>query len=174
MFKNIKDRVNNRFGGSTESVNPVASNGSEENPDVEPDDKEDAHEERRLSFLLEKARKAYMDKGLSGSIEITRSFAAFYRTVSCDIDGIAERASEGSLEEEVEEDEKMSRLQKLAVSGIDRCIKALEKRAHVYRNKSYKSNLTLTSTLYVTAPFVGLVSINISCSATVESLLTPK
>lgn len=174
MFKNIRDRVNTRLGNTpSETANPVAEGGTEESvEDPQPDDKEDAKEERRLVFLLEKARKAYIEKGLVGSIEITRSFAAFYRTVSCDIESASE--GENVVDEEVEEDEKMSRLQKMAVAGIDRCIKALEKRAQVYRNKSYKSSLSLTSTLYVTAPFVGLVTINISCSATVESLLAAK
>jgi hypothetical protein len=161
MFKNIKDRVNNRLGKE-----PSVDEPTEE--DVQ-EDKEVTKEEDRLIVLLEKARGLYLQKRLTGSVEITRSFAAFYRTVSCDIDaGSAESDETGG---ELGNDVDLSRLQKLAVGAIEKCIKGLEKRSLAYRNKPYKSDLSLSSTVYVTAPFLGLVSISISCTATAASLI---
>ncbi len=168
MLKNLKDRVNARLG-KDESSTPEDTTEQ----DLK-EEKDTIKEENRLISLIEKARSLYIEKGLVGSVEITRSFAAFYRTVSCDIDGVAEKSNALSEDVEVsvdnEGDESASRVRDLSFAGIERCIKTLEKRASAYRNKSYKSDLSLSSTIYVSGPLLGLVTISISCTAKVDSL----
>ena len=164
MFKNIKERVNARLGREGTAADTAEQDLKEE--------KDTAKEEGRLIALIEKARSIYIEKGLVGSVEITRSFAAFYRTVSCDIDGVAERQQLNAIEDgvEVDGDESAAKAQELSIDGIGRCVKQLEKRATAYRNKSYKADLSLTSTIYVSGPLVGLVTVSISCTAKVDSL----
>eukprot|EP01031_Cornospumella_fuschlensis_P028340 gene28340-34216_t len=138
------------------------------------EEEESVKEEKNLTRILEMARKMYYEKKIVGSIEVARSFAIFNTSVSCDIDGSEpeEVAPEDSaVAVKAEEQEKLTRFETLVFRSLTKAVNNLENRAKAYRNKPYRKDLTISTGIYTSDPILGISSLSVSCSATVESLL---
>lgn len=128
--------------------------------------------EYRLVFILEKVREMYKQKGLVGSVEISRSFLCSSNSIGCDIDGSS--ADDTSTDESsFSEADKAPLLAKVTINNVSRLLKRLETRARNYQYKSYKEDLTISGSIDITDP-MGFTGIGISCSATISSLLAGK
>ena len=141
------------------------------------EDEDIAKKERGLKQLLFYARKKYIERGLEGSIEIYSLFTIFSHSVSCEVsrEGPAETVDEeGTAEDESlgpEAREEVSRANATAISAMDGVLAVLERRAKGYRHTSFRDDVTLSSGVYITVPFIGMASISVTFSATVKSLL---
>ena len=174
MFQNVLNSINTVF------CNPPDSKGEKEKKlalEEEQREVESTKNENKLISILEKARALYIEKGLVGNINITSSFTIFYASVACDVDGVAEAHSKEELSShpallktESSVDPNSSAFEKAAVSAVDKCVKMLERRAVAYSGKHYKSKLSLTNTIYAALPILSIVTISVSCTATVASL----
>ncbi len=145
---------------------------------TEAEEEEDDADEGEMCTYLEMARSIYLEKNLKGSFEISRSFGIWYRTVSCSIDGVAATSEEldrlsieHATEKPAGQTTQLSTTQKLVKAAMTKLISGLMKRGIKYKSKSYKNDMELTSTIYVSGPAMGLVSISISFTAEVESLI---
>lgn len=121
-------------------------------------------EERCLTSILELTRRVYYEKGLRGSIEVSRTLTFYAMSSSCDING-----SDAGM---IGETQKLaSGIEKKVMKALRSSMHTLQKRALVYRNKSYRQDLTLSCGVSMTDPVLGVISTSITCSATVTSLL---
>lgn len=153
----------------------------EDTPAADPNEEQLAKEEeeavkgeKNLKRILEAARKLYFEKRIAGTIDVARSFAVHTTSLSCDIDGTQAEDDSGDNESVIEDEveaEKLSRFEKIAMNSLVRAINTLENRAKAYRNRPYKNDLSISTGVYVTDPFLGISTLSISCSATVSSLL---
>lgn len=178
MFQGIVNRVNATLH-SKNSQEPQEDKGDKQTTEEEEQHEvESTKNESKLITILEKARELYIEKGLVGNISITSSFTVFYASVACDIDGVAEQEKEHEdvkpdeikLTKAESVDQNTSSFVKMAISGVNKCISMLERRAVAYGVKPYKSKLSLTNTIYVTLPILSMMTISVSCTATVASL----
>lgn len=170
MFQDVINRVN-----ATLRIQSTQDAKDEKEKNLSTEEEQHAAEsvknESKLISILEKARSLYIEKGLIGNISITSSFTIFYATVACDIDGIAERDTAlAELPKANSADPNSSTIEKLAISCVGKCIGMLERRAVAYSSKSFKSKLTLTNTMYASLPILSMMTISVSCTATVASL----
>jgi hypothetical protein len=113
---------------------------------------------------IEGTRNLFIDLRLSGSVEITSSFAAFSVTNSVEID-----ASEDKVHES--EDlmkEKEGRTYRTAMELVKRSLKRLVLRASVYKSRPYAKNTSLSETISINFALFGL---ELCLSTSVESLL---
>eukprot|EP01039_Chlorochromonas_danica_P003204 gene3204-3509_t len=137
--------------------------------------------ERNLKRVLESARRLFLEKKIEGSIDVSRSFAFYTTSLSCTIDGSScsgSTSSNSSGEDDVAaavveegEREQLTRFERIVFSSLTKAVNNLESRAKAYRRAVYKDDLTLSTGLSLTDPFLGLSNLTISCSATVSSLL---
>lgn len=135
------------------------------------EEEEAVKDEKRLKRVLEMARRHFFEKRIVGSIDVARSFGIFTAGASCDIDGTE---AEEELAEEVEKEEdkeKLSRFERIIMSSLTKAVNALESRAKAYRHRPYKKDLSLSTGIYVTDPFLGISTLSVTCTATVTSLL---
>lgn len=135
-------------------------------------EEEAVKEERYLASILEVTRRMYFERGLVGSIYVSRSLAFYVTSLNCDVDG----TSVAGLSEETqkladEAEEGLTRFERKVVTAVRGAMHTLQKRALAYRNKGYRKDLTLSCGISVSDPFLGMISTSISCSATVASLL---
>ena len=73
--------------------------------------------------------------------------------------------------QETEELEKISTLEKAAITAALASINGLKRRAKKYIQKPYMTSCTLSESLTLSMPVLGLFDINVTISATVQSLL---
>jgi hypothetical protein len=175
--QNFREKV---FGSSSSADQASGAPAAEVDSAAEIKEEQDvARKERGLKQLLYFARKKYVEQGLEGSIEIYSLVTVFTHSISCDVSNDAvdacEGATDGATEAETAEDaslaEDISRSNAHAISAMDGVIRVLKRRAGGYRNTSFKNDVTLSSGVYVTLPFLGLASISVTFSASVKSLL---
>lgn len=151
----------------------------EETPAAEPSeeqqakDEEDAvKEEKSLQLILEKARKLFFEKRIVGSIDVARTFGMFTTGLSCEIDGSEEADVTPDEQPAAAEDkEKATRFEKVIITSLVKAVNSLEGRAKAYRSRAYKKDLSLSTSIYVSDPILGISSLSVSCTATVSSLL---
>lgn len=172
MYQNIIDVVTLKSLRNPKNDEGDHVNDKKVIEEVEQNDAEVKKEESSLICLMEKARAIYIEKGLVGNVSITRSLTVFYRSISCDVDGVAEKLKMKSISasQPIVVDREPTTFEKFVGSLINRCIGSLERRARPYKKKPYKDNLILSNTVYYREPFIGLMSINVTCSATASSL----
>jgi hypothetical protein len=159
----------------------AASSTNEEQAQLEKEKKEDEEavkEESRLCKIFEICRDYFIFQQLVGSVYVSSSFLAFGNSISCDIDGTAEDAVADLAkvtEEQLKVDEQeLGKIEKMVCNSVRKAMDNLEKRARAYKDKTYKKDLTLCTSVSVTSPVFGLVSFSINISATVGSLLESK
>ncbi len=132
-----------------------------------------AKDEKRLKMVLELIRKLYFEYKLIGTVEVGRSIGGFYSNVSCEVDGSAEdKEAVEDLGEDQFDKEQVSNFEKIVLASANRSLDTMIHRARGYKHKSYRNDLTVTNSAYITDPFFGLFTLYISTSATCESLLT--
>lgn len=167
----VREKVTTALGidngkGEDELQEPTAE-------EIEKEEEDSRRNEYRLTIILEKVRDMYYQRGLVGSVEISRSFLCTCNSISCDIDGSSSPES-GTTAEEAgaaeAEAQKIPLLVKLTVRNTTRLLQRLEARAKNYRNKPYKADLSVSGSISITDP-MGFTGVSISCSATLESLL---
>ena len=127
--------------------------------------------------ILEAIRSVYIKNQIVGSVEVAVTVTSITYTTSkqtsitCDI-GLneADKETEQAADETAEQ-EKLSTLEKAAITTALASIAGLKLRAKKYTLKSYMSSCTLSESLTISMPILGLFDINVSISATVQSLL---
>jgi hypothetical protein len=150
-----------------------------ENEQQNKKNEEDAvKEEGRLTKVLEASRNYFIAEKLSGNVTVFYSFLIFGNSISCDIDGSSEMSEDSSNETnqkvDKEEVEKLDRFQTTVVNSTKKAIKNMENRALAYKDKPYRGDLQLSSSVSVTTPGLSLASFSITCTATLASLLARK
>lgn len=139
------------------------------------EEEDSVKEEKNLSRILEMARKMYYEKKITGSIDVSRSFAIFTTSLSCEVDGTEPEEEvaevESTLPAKAEEQEKLTRFESLVFRSLTKAVNNLENRAKAYRNKPYKKDLTISTGIYTSDPILGISTLSVSCAATVSSLL---
>lgn len=173
MFQDIINRVNSTLFVQGNNQEHKEEKEKKLTAEEEQHEAESTKNENKLISILEKARAVYIEKGLVGSISITSSFTIFFASVSCEIDGIAERdykTMEHALVKADSVDPHSSTFEKMAISCVHKCIGMLERRAVAYGSKHYKTKLSLTNSLYASLPILSMMTINVACTATVASL----
>mmetsp|Transcript_14397 Transcript_14397/g.19713 ORF Transcript_14397/g.19713 Transcript_14397/m.19713 type:complete len:190 (-) Transcript_14397:4574-5143(-) len=134
--------------------------------------------------ILEAVRNNYLENNLAGSVEVgiyiysPLGVSSKQISLSCDIDaGVEQKATDenATVDENAtadEQKEEKSTIEKMAIKASLAGIKNLCKRAKRYSGKSYRSNLSLSETLSISMPIVGLFSVYVTISASVDSLLS--
>jgi len=132
-----------------------------------------AEEEKRLLKALEICRDYLLHEKLSGRIEITSSLLAFGNVVSGTVDGASwighEKSCDDILEKRSSENGEIDEMQKVLCQWLKRTIDNLERRARVYKDKSYQKDFNLSSTFTVNV--AGLAGFSVQIGATLTSLL---
>jgi len=72
------------------------------------------------------------------------------------------------------EEEELSRLERLAKSTMDYILNSLERRALSWKNKKYYKDITLSNSSSIQMPFLRILGASFTFSATVESLIISK
>lgn len=172
---NLKARIT---GKTEDSENAPGKQTKSAESNSEPDsanpntEEEAVKEEKFLSTILEVSRKIFYEKHLVGSIYLSRSFAFYSSSLSCDVDWSTMSEEVTTASPSVAEDvEGMTRFEKKVVKAVQGAVRTLQSRARAYRNKPYRDGITLTCGISVSDPFLGLISTSVSCSATIASLL---
>ncbi|KAJ1429830.1 hypothetical protein B484DRAFT_449224 [Ochromonadaceae sp. CCMP2298] len=131
-------------------------------------------DEKGMKLLLEKVRKYYYDKGLVGSLEISRSYLMAESSLSIDIDGTQEYEDEKVQETQVKVHKKVDAVVDsfldFIVTGTTSAINKLMNRAKVYAGKSYADDMSLSLSMSWSDP-QGIFGVSIGCSVTVASIL---
>lgn len=157
--KKFMNKVNSALGNDKKNEEEEEDHRSE---------KEIENQERRIKAILENIIKIYIEKGIVGEVEISLTIGFFNSSLSCEID--ENEDINPSLEDDLQPDENLTKLQKLAINRVNKALEKLGKRSLAYVNKPYKKNLSLSSSVTVGDP-MGLTSLSIEISATTESLL---
>jgi hypothetical protein len=152
---------------------PSASSEDEHAISAEQARKEDeaaVKEESRLTRVFEVSRQYFLQERLKGNLYVSYSFLAFGNTISCDIDGTTRE--EGEVVEDIGKAEsELTRFERAIFNAAKRAISNMQRRAKAYRDKPYRGDITLSTSVSVTTPALGLVSFYINISATVDSVL---
>jgi hypothetical protein len=167
--KTMREKVGGAIGidlGSEDKVpeSDVVKVGSNDDSDT------------RAIRILEAIRSMYIKNHIAGSVQIAVTITSITYTtskqtaISCDI-GLDEVETEIEAAQENTELEKTSTLEKTAIAAALASINGLKRRAEKFMNKSYKTNCSLSESLTLTMPVLGLFDINVTISATVQSLL---
>lgn len=172
----IRARITGKTGAPESSAGKQASaaGSSEESTSANLmiEEEEAVKEEKFLTSILEVSRKIFFEKHLVGEIYLSRSFAFFSSSLSCEVDWAKmtdeDTVSSASIADDVEG---MTRFEKKVVKAIQGAVRTLQSRARAYRNKPYREGITLTCGISVSDPFLGLISTSVTCSATIASLL---
>lgn len=165
----VREKVTTALGIEGNTTDDTAELSEE---DLAKEEEDARKHESRLTIIIEKVRELYLQRGLVGSIDISRSLLLTCNTVSCDVDGTA--TTEESPADDVHhgtEDEKVPVLTKVAVRSAVRLLNRLEARAKNYKSKPFKDDMSVSGSTSITDP-LGLTSVSISCSASVASLLS--
>jgi hypothetical protein len=164
--KNFVDKINVAIGKDVSKDASAAD--PKESVESAPTENE-INEESTLLVILDHVRQLYIERRLIGSIEVSTTIFAIYNSVECNIDEAQFIESEG-LEEKIVENKKLTRIQKIAIGGLEGMMKTLHFRARAYKNKSYKDSITISNGIYHTFP-MSVFGLSVICSATVDSLL---
>ena len=127
--------------------------------------------------ILEAIRSVYIKNHIVGSVEVALTITSISYTISkqtaisCDIGSNEVDNETEEAAEETAEQEKLSKLEQAAITAALASIKGLKLRAKKYMRKSYISSSTLSESLTISMPVLRLFDINVSISATVQSLL---
>jgi hypothetical protein len=163
----VREKVTNALGIESREEEPAEPTAEE----LAKEEDESRKHEYRLMIILEKVREMYYQRGLVGSVDISRSFLFTCNDISCDIDGTGTPEVEPAVEHASAEVEKVPMLVKLTIKNVTRLLNRLETRAKNYKTKSYKDDLTISGSINICDP-MGFTSVSISCSATLSSLLS--
>jgi hypothetical protein len=165
-FRNF---LQDKFGNKDQEQDPVEAEIKKHQKEEE----DAANDEKRLKIVLEIIRQLYFQHKLTGTVEVGRSVRGFYSNVSCEVDGTGNDSEvpEDLAEEHFDQDQ-LSRFEKMVVAAANRSIDTMIHRARGYKHKSYRKDLTVTNSAYITDPFFGIFTLYISTAATCESLLT--
>ena len=152
----------------------VSGNKDEKSKDGEAEDRDSVSKmERYMKSTYNTIKHKYKENKLSGSIYVGSSLGMFNCSLSGDIGELDECESEiDDIEEDTESKEKTTRMQQMVIKSIDKVIQNLFHRAKTWKKSiKHNNNITLTSGLSVSDPFIGAFSISISLTATLSSLL---
>jgi hypothetical protein len=167
-----------QFMNKMKGVEPSEADKEAETEQQNKKDEEDAvKEEGRLTKVLEVSRNYFISEKLSGNVTVYYSFLVFGNSISCDIDGSSEMSEDSSNETNKktdEEVEKLGRFETAVVNSTKKAIKNMENRALAYKDKPYRGDLQLSSSVSVTTPGYSLATFSITCTATLSSLLARK
>lgn len=179
-FQQVKKNFSRRIFGEGEGAAEAGGGDVGASPEeiLASEDPEAEKKERGLRRLLAQARKKYIERGLEGNIDIWNCIGMFTHEVSCDVtsettpevtdgeDGRSRSSSTASSESE-----ENAAATARAVSAMDGILSMLERRARAWKRSSMREDSTISSGVYVTIPFIGLVSFSITFAVTVKSLL---
>jgi hypothetical protein len=150
-------------GGDSNSKGETASTDHERHKE----EQEIAHKERGLKQLLYFARKKYIDRGLEGSITIGSTLTFYTHSIVCNV----KKGDAAAAPDDVALAEDISTTNAHTISAMDGVLSILERRARGYRKSAFRDDVTLSSGLHVTIPFIGMASVSLTFTATVKSLL---
>lgn len=128
-------------------------------------------DEKSLRRIFDVARKIFLEKKLVGSFEVSRTIGALSSCVSCDIDGESVDEEHQHEDHHNGETEELTRFERVAEKAIHAAVESMVKRSRAYRKRTYAKDITLSASIGISDPFLGVLSIQFSCSATVVSLL---
>lgn len=126
-------------------------------------------DEKSLRKIFDIARKVYLNKKLIGSFEVSRTMGAMSSCVSCDFDGQEDEVQE--YDHKLSDSEDLTRFEKAAERAISVAIESMCKRSRAYRKRTYAKDITLSSSISISDPFLGVLSVQFTCSASLTSLL---
>eukprot|EP01040_Poterioochromonas_malhamensis_P017799 gene17799-20575_t len=147
-------------GGEKEETTPA----DPDTPEISKEEEDALKEEARFTRVFELIRNDFIAERLNGSLEISYSFLLFGNTISCDVDGTNEETQPTTVDET-----NLGTLEKGILSSTKRGIRNLTNRAMAYKTKPYKEDMSLSC--QVTVPVMGLASVSLSLSASIQSLL---
>jgi len=143
--------------------------------------------ELRLYNLMEVAKIKYKERGLDGSINISLTAASFTSSVDCEVISTTSAKEERELssamdnaedDEDIEldmttnavdEKEENTRLMKIAKATMNKILDNMEMRSKTWIQRN-SSGSSLTGCISLTVPFVGLLGMSISFTASVSTL----
>ena len=177
LRKNIREKVLGVGAGGEQDINEPKE--KEENVSEAELPLEDGDNEKTKSAdssairVLESIRNVFLEKNIAGSIEVginvtsLTSVTSKNTAVSCSVE--LDEGDGLKLSSEISKD--LSTVEKMAVKAAIASIDGLKKRAAKFAAKPYKNSCSLTETLNISMPVLGLFDIYVEVSATVDSLL---
>lgn len=177
LRKNIREKVLGVGAGGEQDINEPKE--KEENVSEAELPLEDGDNEKTKSAdssairVLESIRNVFLEKNIAGSIEVginvtsLTSVTSKNTAVSCSVE--LDEGDGLKLSSEISKD--LSTVEKMAVKAAIASIDGLKKRATKFAAKPYKNSCSLTETLNISMPVLGLFDIYVEVSATVDSLL---
>ena len=171
----LKKFLNKDSSSSTDGLTPEERKLKEDEEKRLQEDKEIEKDERRLKVVMDSIRKLYAEYHLTGSFDVYKSFGAFTQSLSLEITTEEEEAAttddtetDSVLAEEVEQ---KTNFQKIVIAAARKGIVTLMRRSRAYKKQQYRKDLTLSTSISVSDPFLGIMSTSISLSASAESLI---
>jgi len=167
IHEKIHNRNSGEFGASKTTETPTQEVDA-------PSEVDEDKDEEGVMNLLALTHKKFTDLGIEGNINLSYTFGIFNSAVSCDVILDESQTAEIALENiplDSKVVERLSTLERLVLPAVDATIRKLQRRAISWQGSRLQKNAILSNGVTVRTPFIGLISISVTLSASVDSLI---